>query len=694
MTSQPTRPKLAVIAGDTISDGSRAQKVALSAALAGWNVALFGQSRSGAIEHTWYGPVKVTRVPVKPMMTAVETNRRRRSPRARVTQAGLPTPEAADAARAVHRARVRARSERTSRLDPAPRVAFKAWSRVLERGFAARIRAYEWEERHRTAPDLPVGKWRRDCPELLDLDLTLGPVIERFRPDVIHAHDVTTMAVAATTSGRLRAAGHKVSWVYDAPAYVAGVEWPTPRMASAMPQVESEHIHRADAVVTVSPEIAEQIKTDRQLSQTPLVVRDMPAPDKEELCWEHQVVGLLSLYASLAGHAPEPRRRSEHGWDLRERARRLPERGKRSRGSAPPRRWRELSETPVRLGLGPANFAGQLAAIARAVTDVRPDVSAEVFMNVADVGFGYPADVYLRTKTLRRLDIQLDQVRRIVPRYTHLIADAFYPVFGKLNGHDISGDLPTLRQARINVGLLAHGSDIRHPLRHIERVPYSLFRDAPDEDFIRSRAWVAERNRRIADEAGLPAFVTTPDLLVDLPQATWLPLVVDVSTWVSDRPVMERARPKVLHAPSARWTKGTDRFIAQLEALDARGAIELQLVEGVKWRAMRELVQEADLVVDQFAVGAYGTFACEAMAAGKPVLAFLTEQVIDAIGETPPIINVSPDAVGAAVEQLLENREEAIRLGRDSSAYVRRYHDGGQTASRLSDFLEQKRNKW
>ncbi|MEK8143212.1 hypothetical protein NKH18_16655 [Streptomyces sp. M10(2022)] len=34
----------------------------------------------------------------------------------------------------------------------------------------------------------------------------------------------------------------------------------------------------------------------------------------------------------------------------------------------------------------------------------------------------------------------------------------------------------------------------------------------------------AERNRRIAEESGLPVFVTTPDLLVDLPTAIWTPL--------------------------------------------------------------------------------------------------------------------------------------------------------------------------
>lgn len=866
---QPARPRLAVIVGNTITGDSRVQKSALSAAHAGWDVLLVGRSPSGRRENTWLGPVKVARVPVLRASKDREILRRRRTPRSRLTQAGLPSKQAAALMRAAHASRARRRGERIGRFSGpdapvlafAPRFVLKVWRRLLERGFDLRNRAFQWEERHRRDPSEPVGKWRRDYPPMLDLDLAFGPVIEEFQPDVIHANDITMISVAATAAGRLRAAGHRVTWLYDAHEYVAGVDWPTKRSMSALPQVEREYIRRADAVVTVSPQIAELIQQDHKLTRTPLVVRNVPAreaigasresvrkaaglgpdvplivysgyihhersigtavealpmlpgvhlvivagaanpelvaileladelevrsrvhvvpyvaqqevadylssadlgvilskrtinyemslPTKfaeylharlpvvvsdvqtlsayvrdhgvgevftagdaesfrdavlsalprvaelrtniteevlDELSWEHQLETLLPLYAELAGRAPTPPPAdAERSWDVRERPRGTPKTD--TDGDAPPKHWRHLGPTPIRLGLGPANYAGQLAAIAQAVTDARTDVSAEVFMNVWDVDFGFPADVYVPGRTLRTLDGQLEQVRRIIPRYTHLVADAFHPVLGKLNGDGIDADLAMLHQAGIEVALLAHGSDVRHPGRHLERVPHSLFRDVPEPDMLQERYRVTERNRRIADASGLPTFVTTPDLLDDLPMATWLPLVVDVDAWATDRLTMERPRPIVLHAPSKRWTKGTDRFLGQLEDLESRGLIEVRLAEGMPWRELRAWVQDADIVVDQVAIGAYGTFACEAMAAGKPVIAYLTDHVEQVVGPCP-IVNATPETVGAAVERLLDDREAAVRRGEEGVAFVRRMHDGQETARLLSGFL-------
>jgi glycosyltransferase involved in cell wall biosynthesis len=864
VTDAAPRPRLAVIVSNAITGDSRVQKTALSAAHAGWDVLLVGRAQSDRVERTWLGPVRVVRVPVRKTMKDREDRRRRRTARARLTQIGLPTAESATEMRAAHESRARLRSKLIGRFSGpeaplgalVPRLGLKVWRRLLDQSISVRNRAFEWEERHRRDVDRPVGDWRRDWPALLDLDLAFGPVIERFEPDVIHANDITMINTAATTAGRMRAAGKRVSWLYDAHEYVAGVEWPYPRMMSAYPAVERALIGQADAVVSVSPEIAAIIRDDHHLPETPLVVRNTPVrtavgtssasvraaagvgtdvpllvysgyihpersigtavealpelpgvhlaivsnqanrelrsilrradelgvtdrvhvvpyvaqhevadylssadlgvicsqqtinyelslPTKlaeylhaglpvvvsdlktlsafvrdhhvgevfagdpasfrlaaeaaladretlaaaitddlrDSLSWETQVAGLLELYTSLSGKAPTSPDGEEHSWDVRERPRSLDER-------RPSRRpWRRLAETPIRLGLGPANFAGQLGEIARAITTTRADVSAEVFVRDAGSPFRYPADVVIPARRLKRLDGQVEQLQRILPRYTHLLADAFRPVFGTLNGEDIAGDLPALAEHGIKVALLAHGTDVRHPLRHLDRVPHSLFRDVPDEETLQERLRTAERNRRIADESGLPLFVTTPDLLEDLPQATWTPLIVDVDAWACDRPVMGRPRPLVLHAPSKRWTKGTSRILTQLEDLDARNLIELRLAEGLPWQEMRALVQDADVVIDQFGVGAYGVLACEAMAAGKPVLAYLTESVVQAIGETPPIVNTRPEDVAAAIGQLLDDRAEAAQIGRRSAEYARRFHDGTRSVEALQKFL-------
>jgi hypothetical protein len=307
-------------------------------------------------------------------------------------------------------------------------------------------------------------------------------------------------------------------------------------------------------------------------------------------------------------------------------------------------------------------------------------------MAVGRKTFDYPADVRLDSTALGSRRLQLEQLTRVLDRYTHLLADAFRPVLGYLNGTDVSGDLPALAQARIKVALLAHGSEVRNPARHLERNPHSLYRDAPDGLF-EALTKTSARNRRIAADCGLPLFVTTPDLMHDLPMATWAPLVVDLEAWHCDQPVMERQRPIVLHAPSKRWTKGTERILPTLHSLHERGAIDFRLAEGLNRKEMHAQVLDADIIVDQFAIGCYGTFACEGMAAGKPVVAYWDQAAGDLAGIRPPLVNATPETLGEAMAELLDDRGATARIGAESLDYVRTHHDGRLTAQALDAFL-------
>ena len=868
MPSRP--PRLAVIVANAITGDSRVQKVALSAARDGWEVCLIGRSPTGKVQRSRIGAVQVIRVPVGNDLARAENARRKTG--TRLLQPGSSMSKGREAWEATFESRQRLRSEQISLLGQrgtplasAARFGLRGVSYLDRLSHRAKEDAAAWDLARRPDPAAPVGDWRHDQPNLLDLDLAFGPYIERFRPDVIHVNDITMLNTVAIAAARLRRRGHPVSWIYDAHEYVAGVDWPTPRMASAYPELEREYIHRADAVVTVSPEIAEIIQRDHQLATRPLVVRntpvreaigrdsavsvrtaaDLPAEtpllvysgyiqaqrgldtaidalpllpevhlvivanlnnpaltkllrradrvqvadrvhavpyvdpqdvadylssadlgiicsaktinyelslptklaeyihaglpvvvsdvktlsayvrehgigsvfeagqpesfatavraalaDREarrtgiteemlvDLSWEHQAEGLLKLYRKVSGLDPRPR--TDLDWDVTEvkdPPRLLNTRHERHAVTGEDVPWRRMGNTKIKLGMGMGNYAGQLAALAQAVTERNEQVSAEVITRTAGTGFGYPSDIYLSARSLTDLEVQLDLARRVLSRYTHLISDAFLPILGQLNGTDISGDLPALTRAGIKTALLCHGSEIRDPKRHLERLPYSHFNNASD-DLLEARIRAVQHNADIVAQVDLPIFVTTPDLLDDVPKATWIPLVVDVDAWSCEVPVFERQRPVVLHAPSKRWTKGTDLFLPDLEEMDARGVIELRLVEGVPWTTMRDQVQAADIVVDQVAIGSYGTLACEAMAAGKPVVVHLTPTVLTALGGTPPLVNTEPTGVRAAIEQLLDDRDRAREIGREAHDFVRVTHDGRRSAELLGGFLQ------
>ncbi|MFG3689989.1 glycosyltransferase [Micromonospora sp. NPDC047740] len=874
MEPSARRPRLAVIVGNGITGDSRVQKTALAAARAGWDVTLIGAGGRVRPQRSMMGPVEVVRLPVGSHMRERAKGHRIRR---KITQFGIADKSSLARRRAAHQAWVRqvtARigwlrddQHRPQAISPIAYPASRALGAMVKASRAVhqfRVRAFQWEQRHTPAP---TGNWRRDYPFLLDLDLAFGPVIEELKPDLIHANDITMIGTAALSVARMRARGEKVAWLYDAHEYVSGVDWPKPEQASAYIAYEKEFINFADAVVTVSPEIAELIRDDFQLPETPLVVRNTPiretigisanppsvrqacglapevpllvysgwlaaerglgtavtalpelpefhlaivsgrnSPEREllleraqtlgvrqrvhvvpyvpqhavpdylstadlglicsqrtlnyeislptklaeylhaglpvvasdvktlgayvnqhkvgavftaddpvsfaaavrdafahrselvgnitepilhDLSWEQQCDGLLELYRRISPVAPPAEGRSDVSWAVDERPVTA---AATVDTSAPPTAlptWRKLDVTRVRLGLGPANYAGQAAAFAQAICRDNPDVSAEVLMRKTSPTLIYPADVYLDPeRLLHDLDVQVEQLHRVIGRYTHLVVDAFLPIFGSLNGDNIEYDLPALRRAKIKVALLAHGSEVRHPLRHMERHEDSLFFDAP-AGYVERFTARSERNRRVAEESGLPLFVTTPDLLDDLPWATWAPLVVDLEAWACDEPVMQRSRPVVLHGPSKRWTKGTDRILPVLNSLHDSGAIELRLAEGVPWAEMVEMVKGADIVVDQITTGSYGTFAVEAMAAGKPVVAYLAPSVEHTVGERPPMANATGKTLQSVLEGLLADREGTAELGRRAVDYVRRVHDGRRTARAFEEFLGQ-----
>lgn len=281
MSTSVARPKLAVIVANGIDGDSRVQKTALAAARAGWDVTLIGRSSSKHTQRSWFGPVKVVRVPVAShMKRRVAARAGQGGARAHLTQFGIKDRAGLEQLRAAHGAWVREKTARIGWLSessagaPAA-VGLKAVVRARRGAHKLRLKAYKWEQ-GRKPEEKPTGDWRKDWPALLDLDLAFGPVIEKLAPDVIHANDITAINLGAMAAARLRASGRKCVWLYDAHEYVAGVEWPQPRMNTAFPAVEKEFITKADAVVTVSPEIAEVIRKDYGLAKTPLVVRNTP----------------------------------------------------------------------------------------------------------------------------------------------------------------------------------------------------------------------------------------------------------------------------------------------------------------------------------------------------------------------------------------------------------------------------------
>ncbi len=278
------------------------------------------------------------------------------------------------------------------------------------------------------------------------------------------------------------------------------------------------------------------------------------------------------------------------------------------------------TSTPTLLGIGPANMAGQAWAWAKALERERPDVSTEVLMVDRGSPLVFPADEMVSTATYGR-DVAWQQRtrERILTTWTHALMEAGRPLMGVLNGRTFAADAAVMRQAGITVGLVFHGSELRDPRRHAATHRWSPFRDAEDERVRRVQATV-DLVRPDVDAFEGPCLVSTPDLLEDLPRATWLPVVVDTMLWTPRPPRARRKVPVVVHTPSRAAIKGSDFVDAAVEPLAAAGLVDYRRIEGVPPERMPDVLAEADIVLDQFTIASYGVLACQAMALGIAVV--------------------------------------------------------------------------
>jgi glycosyltransferase involved in cell wall biosynthesis len=204
---------------------SRVQKAARSAAASGWDVTLLGRSPDGE-PHRWrLGRAEVRLLPMGGPPTGAQARRQR----AVAALGGL--------------------------RRPVELAYTRFWSVTM------RERA-----------------WRRLEPSLWQYERAYGPVVDALDPDLIHAHDFRMLGVAARAKVRARDRGRSVKLLWDAHEFLPGIKpWrDNVRWLPAHRAHEREYAPYADAVVTVSDELARLLQAEHGLAERPAVVLNAP----------------------------------------------------------------------------------------------------------------------------------------------------------------------------------------------------------------------------------------------------------------------------------------------------------------------------------------------------------------------------------------------------------------------------------
>ncbi len=302
-----------------VSTDTRVKKEALAVARMGLTVTVLGTTTESHRWETMLGDVRILRVPVEFTLRNERVrrrNERRRAPLAtalakRTTQPALAARSAAAPPAAAPPGSVAGAggADAPGVTGVRPGLPGSAWAQVRRLARPGR-RLYRKALRARkvylgktaragdrtyrrawAAYDARIGKvpynarWRILLPEIIDYERALAPVIDELRPDVLHAHDMQVVGIAAEAVERARSAGREVPWIYDAHEFVPGLSQygdRTRRVIAAWTDLEQEYVHSATRVITVSSPISAELQRIYRLPHPPAVVLNAPVADPSE----------------------------------------------------------------------------------------------------------------------------------------------------------------------------------------------------------------------------------------------------------------------------------------------------------------------------------------------------------------------------------------------------------------------------
>jgi len=255
------------------------------------------------------------------------------------------------------------------------------------------------------------------------------------------------------------------------------------------------------------------------------------------------------------------------------------------------------------------------------------------------------------------------------------------------------GELRLLKRLRKQLFFWTYGADVRTTgrTRALGRHHCCLHCPAPglacicDDDRGRQAYALVKRYALALFSMG-DMIEYAPDSVTDL---FFWPVDLDADRGRRYQPRFPDADPdrplRIVHASNHRHFKGTDYLVAAVERLRADALpVELTLVERTPNIDALEIYRAADVIFDQCLIGFHGFLAHEAMALGKPVMAFIRKPRLYLLHpDECPILNAPPDRIEPVIRDLLADRSQLRALGERGRRYIERYHTPSAFARRL-----------
>ncbi|MBS4172215.1 glycosyltransferase [Bacillus sp. FJAT-49736] len=153
-----------------------------------------------------------------------------------------------------------------------------------------------------------------------------------------------------------------------------------------------------------------------------------------------------------------------------------------------------------------------------------------------------------------------------------------------------------------------------------------------------------------------------------------LPLACNLEDIEPAYPSVTNNDPLIIHAPTNRAFKGSEYVEKAIEKIKGKSTFSFRLLEKVSHEQAMQTYMKSDIIIDQLLCGSYGMLSVEAMAMGKPVIAYIREDVRNHFPVDLPIVQATPENIDKVLLELVQNPSLRNQIGMASRQYVEKYH--------------------
>ena len=253
-------------------------------------------------------------------------------------------------------------------------------------------------------------------------------------------------------------------------------------------------------------------------------------------------------------------------------------------------------------------------------------------------------------------------------------------------------DYPILKMCGKRIISVFLGSDIRYWYAYEQEMrllgweqelrPYIEYRKSDPADFFARKLRVVQAAERYADlilsNPEMGQLQTRPYMCAVFP--------LDLSQYRFNVP--GREVPVIVHAPTDADAKGTRYVLSTLEQLRKEGIrFKFRLIQRMPHNQFREVLANADIVIDHLFGHALGALAAESLATGNVVLGRYNPSYAH-IPPDCPVVNVNKDTLAFELRRVILDRNLRQRLAHAGREYVQKHHDHVTVVQQIVNWLK------